>query len=117
MKKVLTLKSAKLDLQATNYQLFTLATNIKINELLLLCEVHNQKNIKFYEEIKKRAIKLDILEKKAPAIIQGRDLITLGLKPSKEFSILLNKSYEAQKHEVFKTHKSAMLWLKEELLS
>jgi tRNA nucleotidyltransferase (CCA-adding enzyme) len=41
--------------------------------------------------------KLLNVNKKAPdPILQGRDLIELGLKPSKEFKILLDRTYKAQ---------------------
>lgn len=43
-----------------------------------------------------KAKALNVNEKAPDALLQGRDLIALGLKPSKEFKILLDKAYKAQ---------------------
>jgi len=47
-----------------------------------------------------------------PPILQGRDLIELGLTPSKEFSIILNKAYQAQLKGEFSEVSSAKKYLK-----
>ena len=46
------------------------------------------------------------------SLLQGRDLIELGLKPSKRFSTILKKAYEAQLNGEFKDIKNAKIYLK-----
>jgi len=59
----------------------------------------------------KRAEALKVDQKPMPALLQGRDLVMLGLKPSKQFKALLDQAYEAQLDEVFVTHEEAVAWL------
>ncbi len=47
-----------------------------------------------------------------PQILQGRDLIELGLTPSKEFSIILKKAYQAQLEGKFKELDDAKKYLR-----
>ncbi|HEX5329626.1 hypothetical protein [Sulfuricurvum sp.] len=44
-------------------------------------------------------------------LVQGRDLIALGLTPSEEFKSILEKAYSAQLNQVFFTHEEALAWL------
>ena len=117
IKKVLALHESSLKTDITNYQLYSKAENVNLQELLTLSLVLHNDNIQEYKKIEERVIKLNILNKKMPAILQGRDLIELGLKPSKEFSNILYTAYEAQKNELFKNHNEALVWLKEKLIT
>jgi tRNA nucleotidyltransferase (CCA-adding enzyme) len=100
-----------------DYQLYKLSTKADIYKLLILSSsIYFTKNSsRVYEageEIYKYAKSLNILYKKAPAILMGKDLIKFGLIPSKEFSKILNEAYEAQIKGKFKDHSGAILWLK-----
>jgi len=44
-------------------------------------------------------------------LLQGRDLIRLGLLPSVEFTAVLDKAYDAQCRNLFETHEEAVHWL------
>jgi len=63
----------------------------------------------------KRAKDLKVEEAPLFPIIQGRDLIAQGLKPSKDFKILLDAAYEAQIEGLFSTHVEGLMWLKKSL--
>lgn len=103
-----------------DYQLYKLSTKADIYKLLILSSsIYFTKNSsRVYEageEIYKYAKSLNILYKKAPAILMGKDLIKFGLIPSKEFSKILSEAYEAQIEGKFKDHSGAILWLKSHL--
>jgi hypothetical protein len=95
----------------TDYEVNILSTKVNIKNLLL---IHEAREIK-YDEIKERAIVLDVLTCKPKPLIMGRDLIALGLEPSPIFSDILNALYDAQLREHFLTYDDAKLWLKEYL--
>ena len=113
--RVLALTQAKLCEKPTNYELYTLSNNVNIEELLTLRLALKPQNIKIYKDIKKRAKELNILNAPFLPLLQGRDLIGLGLKASPDFKSILHRSYEAQKNERFAKHKEGIIWLKEEL--
>ena len=105
-----------------DYRLYRLAAEVKIEELLILSSSiyfakNNSKIYKAGEEVKKRAEELDILDKKLPALLAGKDILEFGLAPSPLFSEILNSAYEAQMHGEFKSHKEALDWLKNYLKS
>lgn len=116
IKNILSLIENKLETKMSNYQLYSLAQKVTIKDILTLYTLLDAADLKEYKKLEERAKKLNILNKKLPAILQGRDLISLGLKASPDFSIYLERAYEAQKNELFKNHKDGMIWLKEELL-
>jgi len=64
-----------------------------------------------------KAKELQVLHHPLPALIQGKDLIRLGLKPSKKFTIILEQTYEAQIKNRFQNKTVAIEWLKKNLLS
>ncbi|MDF1883358.1 CCA tRNA nucleotidyltransferase, partial [Sulfurimonas sp. SAG-AH-194-C21] len=68
------------------------------------------------DKLRKKAQSLNILHNQLPSLLQGKDLITLGLSPSKEFSRILLAGYEAQMKEEFKTVEEAKIWLKNYVL-
>ncbi len=114
-KKVLALIEAKLSEKPTNYELYSLSNDINFEELLTLRLAIEPQNIKIYEAIKKRVKELNILNQPLLPLIQGRDLIELGVKPSPIFKSILHRCYEAQKNEKFMNHKEAIIWLKKSL--
>ncbi|MFA7353858.1 MAG: CCA tRNA nucleotidyltransferase [Sulfurimonadaceae bacterium] len=106
----------------SDYLLYKLATEVNIEELLILSSSiyfakNDSKIYKAGEEVKKRAKELNILNKKLPAILMGRDILKFGIEPSPLFSEILNSAYEAQMHGKFCDHENALLWLKEYLKS
>ncbi len=115
-KTVFKLISHTIDKDMSNYQLFKLAEDVSIKELLTLQKALDSKNIFIYEKLEKRVEKLGVLYKKLPPILQGRDLIKLGLKPSPKFQLYLKQSYEAQMKEKFINYAEALEWLEKELL-
>ncbi len=92
----------------TNYTLNILSTKVNINHILLICEARGSR----YDEIKTRALQLGILTCKPKPLIQGRDLIALGLEPSVIFTDILNTLYDAQLKELFLNYDDAKRWLK-----
>lgn len=123
LKRVINLIKANKEIDknyADDYLLYKLAVKVNIDELLILSSsIYFAKNSsKVYrvgEEIYKRAKELNILKRKLPPLLMGRDILELGLKASPKFSKILDEAYEAQMHGKFKNHNEAMLWLKEYL--
>jgi tRNA nucleotidyltransferase (CCA-adding enzyme) len=113
LKKILPLKENKFIKEYSDSQLFELATKVDIEFFLLYNEAINPSYKKeIFNIIKNRAIALNILNKKAIPFLQGRDILAYGIKPSKEYSKILNLAYEAQINLEIKNHKEAILWLK-----
>ena len=103
----------------TDYDIYILATQVNIEVFVLFHKAisNSEKRLQSLDKLQKRAKELDILNKKAEAILQGRDIIKLGLKPSKEFSKILERAYRAQISGEFTTKKDGYIWLKKELLA
>ncbi|MBU0632904.1 CCA tRNA nucleotidyltransferase [bacterium] len=95
----------------TNYTINLLSTKINIKNMLLIHEAREMN----YEDIKNRAIKLDVFTCKPKPLIMGRDLIFMGLMPSELFTDILDTLYDAQLQELFLDHENAMIWLSEYL--
>ncbi|WP_321779577.1 CCA tRNA nucleotidyltransferase [Sulfurimonas sp.] len=91
----------------SDYEVFKLATLVNIEEIFTLLKVIYGVDNKLYL----RAKELGILNTKLPAIIKGRDLISLGLNPSRKFKTILDASYDAQMQGVFQTSSEAKEWL------
>jgi len=102
-----------------DYDIYILATQVNIEVFVLFHKAisNSEKKLQSLDKLQKRAKELDILNKKAEAILQGRDIIKLGLKPSKEFSKILERAYRAQISGEFTTKKDGYIWLKKELLA
>ena len=98
----------------TNYTVYKLALFCNISQLLIIYTALDFAN-EALDMLKKKAKKLAVFEKSMPRVLGGKNLIALGLEPSKRFSTLLNAAYEAQMQEVFSTKEEAISWLKEEL--
>ena len=61
------------------------------------------------------AQRLNVKNKALKCVLQGRDLIKIGLKPSKEFKNILSIIYEAQLDGKIKNKEEALLFLKDRL--
>jgi tRNA nucleotidyltransferase (CCA-adding enzyme) len=101
------------DLETINpYTVYKLATQININQFTDFLQLVLEK--KFYakiEKLKNLAQELDVVESQLQALLQGKDLVKLGLQPSKEFSKILNRAYEMQMRGEFSNKEDALKWL------
>lgn len=95
----------------TDYEVNILSTKVIIKNSLLINEARELK----YDEIKEKALELGVFTCKPKPLIQGRDLIALGLEPSTLFSDILNTLYDAQLKELFLNYDAAKTYLKEYL--
>lgn len=68
------------------------------------------------EWLYEQASALGVLTSPPKALIMGRDLIAMGLKPSQQFKTILASSYEAQLNQQFFTKNEAITWLKTTLV-
>lgn len=100
----------------SDYFIYQLASKIEIRFLLIFLRSIGFDDEK-YENIKKSAITLGVYTNPLPALLRGKDLLAMGLKPSKEFSSLLSKCYEAQMQGVFSTKDAAVVWMQNRLLN
>lgn len=65
------------------------------------------------EWIVKRAEELAVQDKKPAEILMGRHLIGLGMKPNKDFGIILKGAYNAQIEGEFSDLDGALAWMKD----
>jgi len=102
-----------------DYDIYMLSSKVTIEEFVLFSLATSQTKIKSQNinSFKIRAKELGVLHQKEKAIIQGRDIISFGIEPSKKFSIILDKAYRAQIRGDFKTKEEAYSWLKRELFT
>ncbi|MEA3370771.1 MAG: CCA tRNA nucleotidyltransferase [Campylobacterota bacterium] len=100
-----------------DYDIYLLATKLIIDDFVLfyLASTDIKEKIESILKLKKRAKELNVLNTEAVALLQGRDILKFGVKPSKEFSKILDRAYRAQINSEFKTKKEALVWLKKEL--
>ncbi|MDR1590946.1 MAG: polynucleotide adenylyltransferase [Puniceicoccales bacterium] len=103
--------------KASDKELRRLSYNVKRLDLLFLlgyCDCFGR--VKHNREIHDWAIDhakaLGILYAPPKAIIQGRHLVELGLRPSKDFSKILLKTYFAQLNDKFSTVGEGLLYVK-----
>ncbi|MDR0335883.1 MAG: hypothetical protein LBI18_02220, partial [Planctomycetaceae bacterium] len=68
--------------------------------------------IETWEEI---AEKLNIRDNKPVPILQGRDLLVLGVPPGPEMGKLLHNAYESQLDGLFCNRDEALNWIKTQL--
>ena len=93
--------------QFKNYDVLLLSTKTVIENLLLLNKARGYDFHEVYEVAKR----FNVLTCKPKPLIQGRDLIELGFKPSNEFSKILEIAFDAQLQEEFCNYKEAKMWL------
>ncbi len=101
-----------------NYSIYKLSTqtNIEFYSLFLRAKTLHKKEQQINRLVQK-AKSLGVLNKKLPPLVEGKDLIKLGLQPSKEFSKILDNTYDAQMKEIFSTKEKALQWVQNTLLS
>ena len=93
---------------ASKYTLCKIATKVKLQELFLILDALNFDTKSNYQ----KALELNIMTKPIPKLLEGRHLISLGLKPSPIFSKILSEAYENQLHSKFDNEADAIAWLK-----
>lgn len=62
--------------------------------------------------LSEEARRLQVLDSIPRPVIQGRDLISLGMEPGVEFGVILKKCFEAQLDGAFSDHESGFEYLK-----
>jgi len=100
----------------SNYEVYQLALHVNIEYFVLLLKAKYNNRKLVIDKLLAQAEDLGVKNSKKEALIQGRDLIKLGLKPSKIFSKILDNVYDAQLHNQFSTYDEAVGWLKNNLL-
>ena len=114
---VISLKETYFELNnINNYSIYKLALKVPIYLFALYLKALYPTQISTIEILQKRAKQLGVLEKKLQPIMGGKDLIALGLQPSKQFSTLLAELYELQMREKIQTKEEARKWLKRTLV-
>ncbi len=91
-----------------------ISTTTKVEDFLKLARVLIK--VKNYRQVKKISKRLNIYRDKLHPIIKGRDLIELGMRPSKEFKHILNRLYQAQVEDKINSPKEAFELLKRDYL-
>lgn len=98
-----------------------LATKVNIEELVLVARADFlgrstdeaiTLNYKAGEWLLKKASELQVKTKPLERLIQGRDLIDLGLEPSPKFKIIIDEVYELQLEGTIRSHTEALAYVK-----
>lgn len=106
---------------ATAGDIRRLATRVTIKELILVAkadflgrtaEEARSGAFPAGEWLQREAERLGVLEHAPRPLLHGRDLITLGLAPSKQFKNILDAAFDAQLEGEFATYDEAFAWLK-----
>jgi tRNA nucleotidyltransferase (CCA-adding enzyme) len=95
----------------SNYDIYKLATQTEIAFFALyLLALYPDKKQKITKLIT-TAKRLGVYHNALPPLIEGKDLIQAGLKPSKDFSKILNDIYEKELREEITTKEEALNYL------
>jgi len=106
--------------KAKNSTIRRLATKVNIEELVTVARADflgrttEASLLGIYEAgdwLLAKAKELDVYSEPLTPLVQGRDLIALGLEPSKRFKQLLNEVYEQQISGEIKTKEEAIEYL------
>jgi len=102
-----------------------LATKVSIEELVLVAKADflgrttEEAGSGVYEAgewLLEKAKKLKVAQKPLECLVQGRDLIALGLEPSPEFKTILEDIYEHQMEGKFKTREEALDYIRQKYI-
>jgi len=80
----------------TPYTLYKLAQHRSIQNYLLFLQAQGVLTQAQRNKIKRWSLKLGIYTQAKKPLVNGKDLLQAGLKPSKEFSHILQELYEKQ---------------------
>lgn len=103
-----------------------LSTHVCIDNLILIASADyfgrdfcGERPIRFEagEWLYRCAESLGVLYTPPAPLLQGRDLIAVGLTPSAHFTMILNDAFEAQLDQRFSTHDEAVSWLESYLVT
>ena len=98
----------------SNYEVYLLATRIEVRVFLLFLYAQSSKNTdSLLELLQKQAHDLGVYTTPLKALIKGKDLLSLGQKPSALFSKILQRVYDAQMQGQFREKQEALEWVKE----
>lgn len=90
--------------QSSERNLKYLSTRVKLKELFVLWQDDGT--------LEAQAKREDIFDKPLQPLLQGRDLIALGLTPSPAFKTLLDRLYQAQIDDTIASKEEALAYLK-----
>ncbi len=102
-----------------------LATKVNIEELVLVARADYLGHTTDIEKrdvyaagvwLLEKARALNVENKPPECLVQGRDLIALGMEPSPDFKIILNEIYELQLEGVFNNKAEALSYIGEKYL-
>ena len=102
-----------------------LATKVNIEELVLVAKAdflgrttkEAQSTVfEAGEWLLEKARSLKVEKRPMKSLVQGRDLIALGLKPSPKFKIILDEIYELQMEDVLKNREDALAYIDEKYI-
>jgi tRNA nucleotidyltransferase (CCA-adding enzyme) len=79
--------------EVDDFTLKLLATKTNINKLLTFLEATTSKKKDLFQTLRNRAKELGVLHSPLAPLVTGKDLIALGLHPSKEFQKILSSIY------------------------
>ncbi|HEO98808.1 MAG TPA: HD domain-containing protein [Epsilonproteobacteria bacterium] len=111
---------------AGNKAIRKLALKVNIEELVLVARADFlgrttpealSGEYKAGEWLLERARELKVECKPMDNLLQGRDLITLGLKPSEQFKVILNEVYELQLSDRLTTKDEAIAYVRERFIA
>ncbi len=108
------------DAHADDSEILHLAAKVKLSDLIHVAKAIDLKchlsapehTFKAGAWLTQRAKNLHVFLAPLSPLLQGRDLIALGLKPSTNFKIILDAAYEAQLNQEFTCKNEAHVWLK-----
>jgi tRNA nucleotidyltransferase (CCA-adding enzyme) len=102
-----------------DYEIVHLATKVTLSDLIqvaqaidLKCHRHTPDHT--FEAgawLTQQAQRLHVFSAPLEPLLQGRDLIAMGLEPSPHFTTLLEAAYDAQMHQKFTCKTEALTWL------
>lgn len=106
---------------ADESEILRLSTHVSIEDLILVARAdyfgrefkgERPETFEAGEWLSDRATALGVLNDPPEPLLQGRDLIALGLIPSTRFKAILEDAYNAQLQQLFLTYEDAIEWLK-----
>ncbi len=107
------------DAHANDSEILHLAAKVKLSDLIYVARAIDLKcNLNTLEHtfkagtwLTRRAKNLHVFLAQLSPLLQGRDLIAFGLKPSPSFKIILDAAYEAQLNQEYTCKSEAKIWL------
>lgn len=118
LKNILSLVAESFQESYTDSELLKLSCRVNIEYFLLISQaIHKNIDENHFVLIKQNAKSLDILNTSPVAYLSGKDILELGISPSKEYTAILNAVYEAQLNLEINSYASAKKWLQNYLVN